>query len=547
VERKLINYMKSKWQSFAIVLIGLYFILIAYIFTPYFIEKYIFPGMVLNKSLANIAQNLRLAAFIAGFFIILFGIISAKWPASFSRLKDQGYRGILGYRSIFIIISSFIIIFVSMHIIVKMVRRNIEFDVTPFWPISNVIPQIPDFAHLLAAAAILIIFYFFIKYLPRLHFRLLFIILFGIFLVMGTNMLQSQGWEGKTLLKNNGWEAGFVVPIIGSSKINTEYYNDAINITDMVYFIHTYEQMQPYLLLHARTHPPGPLLTINLLLRILRNPILVSIVMGIISVSFSTFFLYKILSIEFKEDFSKYITFLFILIPSIQVFYVASIDALISSFLLGSLYFYLKQRSVINIIGSVFFLFLSSFLTFAFVFILPIMVGYEFLKRKDFLRSGYIISGLALIYAIIYLIFNFNYINSFMIASVSENPYGFMLFSEPATYLFTRIEGIFEIILYFGPFLTLFMVMGLHRQERSKSILLTITWLAIFTLFAMLATGAFRTGETARVALFIYPFLMFPVASCLQKFNISLKERNILMYLVFAQTILMQTFGFYYW
>lgn len=539
--------MKSKWQSFAIILIGLYFILISYIFTPHFIELYIFPGMVLKKSFANIVQNLRPAAFIAGFFIILLGIIPAKWPASFSRSKDQSHKEIFDYKNIFIIISGFIITFVSLHIIVKMVRRNIEFDVTPFWPISNFLPQIPDFAHLLAAAGLLIIFYLYIKYFPGLNLRLFFLIIFGIFLVMGTTMLQSQGWEGKTLLKNNGWEAGFVVPIIGSSKLNTEYYNDALNITDMVHLINTYEQMQPYLLLHARTHPPGALLTIYLFLKILGNPVLISIVMGIISVSLSSFFLYKILSIEFKEDLSKYITFLFILIPSIQVFYVASIDALISSFLLGSLYFYLNQRSVINIIGSVFFLFLSSFLTFAFVFILPIMVGYEFLKRKDFLRSGYIILGLAFIYGIINLIFNFNYINSFMIASVSENPYGFMLFSEPATYLFTRIEGILEIILYFGPFLTLFMLMGLRTQKRTKSNLLTITWLAIFTLLAMFATGAFRTGETARVALFIYPFLIFPVASYLQKFNISSKERNILMYLVFAQTILMQTFGFYYW
>jgi hypothetical protein len=543
----LINHLKSKWQSFAIGLIGLYFIVLAFIFTPSVIGNYILLGMELNKSLIQIVQDLRIAAYILGFFIILFGIISAKWPALFSKSMDQSGRGIFDYKNIIIIIFSFIIIFTSLHIIVKLVRIHIQFDVPPFWPISNFLPQIPDFEHLFAAAAIIVIFYFFIKYLSRSHSRFLVIILFSIFLVMSTNLLQSQGWEGNNLIKNKGWDAGFVVPITGSSKIGHQYYHDAIKITDVVYFINTFEQMQPYLILHAKTHPPGATLTLYLLLKIFGNPALVSIVMGIFSVSLSTFFLYKILSIEFKEDLSKYMTFLFILIPSIQVFYVASIDALITTFLLGFLYFYLKQRSVINIICSIIFLFLSSFLTFAFVFILPVMVGYEILVRKDILRSGLIISGMGLIYAIIYIIFNFNYINSFMIASALENPHGFMLISEPATYLFTRIEGISEIIFYFGPFLSLLMVLGLHVRKRKNSHLLTLTWLAILSLLAMLGTGAFRTGETARAAIFVYPFLIFPVAIYLQELNISLKDRKILLYLVFTQTILMQTFGFYYW
>lgn len=542
----MINYLKSKWQSFAIGFMGVYLIFLAFIFTPSFIENYIIFGMVLNKSLIQIVHDLRIAVFILGFFIILFGIISAKWPALFSKPSNQGGCGMFRYKNIFIIISGFIIIFTSLHIIVKLVRRHILFDAPPFWPISNFLPQIPDFEHIFAAAAIIIIFSFFITYLSRSHSRLLVIILFSIFLVMSTNLLQSQGWEGNNLIKNNGWDAGFVVPVTGSSKIDRQYYNDAIKITDVVNFINTYEQMQPYLLLHTKTHPPGATLIIYLLLKIFGNPALVSIVMGIISISLSTFFLYKILSIELKEDLSKYMTFLFILIPSIQVFYVASIDALITTFLLGFLYFYLKQRSVINIIGSIMFLLLASFLTFTFVFILPVMVGYEFLVRKDFLRSGFIISGICFIYAIIYIILNFNYINSFMIASAIENRHGFMLISKPATYLFTRIEGVSEIIFYFGPFLSLLMVLGLQVRKRINSNLLTLTWLAILSLLAMFGTGAFRTGETARAAMFIYPFLIFPVAIYLQEFNISLKDRTILLYLVFAQTILMQTFGFYF-
>lgn len=539
--------MKSKWQSFVIGLIGFYFVLISYILTPEFIDNYILYGILLNKTVSGIVKNLGTVVFLIGFIIILFGIILAKWPTLFSRATNPCVRGYFDYKNIFMILSGFSITFISMHIMVKVVRRYIQFDAGFFWPISQVMPQIPDLQHLFGAMTILLLFFFSIKYLSKTQYRLLFIIIFSIFLVLGTNLLQSQGWEGKSLLKSNNWDAGFVVPIIGSSKIGTQYYHDAIKITDVVYFVNNYENIQPFLLTHARTHPPGAILSFYTLLRIFKNPVLISIVLGILSVSLSIFFLYNILSIEFKEDISKYMALLFIIIPSIQIYYVASIDALITSFLLGFLYFYLKKRSAINIIGSVFFLFMASFLTFAFLFILPIMIGYEFLVRKDFVRSGCIILGVGLIYAFIYIIFDFNYINSFMIASALENPDGFMLFSQPASYLFTRIEGIFEIIFFFGPFLSFLMVLGLHTKKRINSNLLTLTWLAILSLLAMLGTGAFRTGETARVAIFIYPFLIFPVASYLQTVNFSLKDRNTLLYLVFTQSILMQIFGFFYW
>lgn len=543
---KLLNYFKSRWQFFAIGIIGLYFIFLAFLFSPSFIENYILFGMQYKNSFTRIVQYMRIASFVLGSVIILSGFILEKWPAFFSRSIRPGKKEFFSFKNIFITSSAFIIVIISMHIVVKVFRRYFKFSSAPFWPISNFIPQIPDLEHLFAACAIFLIFYFFLKYLSRTHFKLAFLMLFGIFLVLGTNALQIQGFEGKTLLQSKGWDTGFVVPITGSSINGSQYYHDAIKITDAFEFINTFEKNQPAYLVHARTHPPGATLTIYLLLKIFGDPALISIVIGIISVSLSTFFLYKILSIEFKEDISGYVTFLFVLIPGIQIFYVATIDALISTFLLGSLYFYLSKRSFINIIGSLFFVFLASFLTFTFVFILPIMIGYELLIRKDYLRSVYMVLGMGLIYALISIFLNYNYVNSLMMASALENPLGFKLIFEPLTYFVTRVEGISEIIFFSGPFLTLLIILGLHKQERGRSNLLTITWLAIFSLLILFATGAFRTGETARAAIFIYPFLIFPVAYYLQVSDFSLKDRNILLYLVFAQTILMQTFGFYY-
>jgi hypothetical protein len=57
----------------------------------------------------------------------------------------------------------------------------------------------------------------------------------------------------------------------------------------------------------------------------------------------------------------------------------------------------------------------------------------------------------------------------------------------------------------------------------------------------MLLTGAFRTGETARIALFIYPLLLMPL---LEKDSIISKK---LLLFVGIQTIFMQTIANYFW
>jgi len=71
--------------------------------------------------------------------------------------------------------------------------------------------------------------------------------------------------------------------------------------------------------------------------------------------------------------------------------------------------------------------------------------------------------------------------------------------------------------------------------------------LAVGTLLAMFATGAFRTGETARACLFIYPYLLLPVAAQLDHQQPDASDRRLLVWLVFGQTLLMQTFGGYFW
>jgi hypothetical protein len=144
-------------------------------------------------------------------------------------------------------------------------------------------------------------------------------------------------------------------------------------------------------------------------------------------------------------------------------------------------------------------------------------------------------------------VFDFNYIVSFLYTSQEVNPQGFRLIADPYDYFITRVEDILEILFFFGPFLFLLFICGfpIMKKEFPDFYLLVIS--AIFFLLFLFSLGVYQTGETARGCLYIYPFLIFPVAFYLNEMDFSLAEKNKLLILVFVQAIIMQLIGYYKW
>ena len=83
------------------------------------------------------------------------------------------------------------------------------------------------------------------------------------------------------------------------------------------------------------------------------------------------------------------------------------------------------------------------------------------------------------------------------------------------------------------------------KTENSRLFLLAIIALIILIVFFLL--GVYRTGETARACIYIYPFLLFPIAIHLKEKNSNTLERKKMLILVFSQTLFMQLFYFYFW
>jgi hypothetical protein len=469
--------------------------------------------------------------------------------ASLEETGQRSHTALFRWPDILLLGARFLLLVIAANVVVRFVCTEIvEFDCPPRWPVSEGYFRTPRGRDLFAVLAVGAVFYLTVRHLPRVTSKIAYVVVVGTALVLGTNLIQ-------------GVEDGLVRPIAGGGEEGIQYYQDAIQIQNPAAFLADYEQLQPELLLHSRTHPPGAVLLIYGLNRLLGRPWLVSAAIGIVSATLTAVFMQRILVEELANaGLSRYVTLLLLLVPAIQVYYVASLDAVIASLLLGVLYCAFYARSRASLVGLVLLLLFSSFLTFGWIFVLPIVFGFEILKRKGAWRSSISLLSVIAVYAFVYAISGFNYARSFSIASALENPEGFRLFSEPASYLFTRLEGVFEILLFYGPFLGALTIRGLRGgvgrgSGRTMSAwaavgrypTLVLTGLAVLTLLGTLVTGAFKTGETARVCSFIYPYLMFPVARYLTWARPTLWDRKKLLYLVFAQTLLMQTFGHYFW
>jgi len=136
-----------------------------------------------------------------------------------------------------------------------------------------------------------------------------------------------------------------------------------------------------------------------------------------------------------------------------------------------------------------------------------------------------------------------------------ETTQGWELINNPFVYFTTRIKNIIDILMFFDPVLIILFYKGFKLLKNNKSInelsaqLFHLISAAIITLLVIFALGAYDHGETARAAMFIYPFLLIPVTFYLSSNNnrISKSEMGLLLFIVFSQAIFMQLIGSYVW
>ncbi|ANF52476.1 hypothetical protein A0O34_18990 [Chryseobacterium glaciei] len=334
-----------------------------------------------------------------------------------------------------------------------------------------------------------------------------------------------------------------------------QYYADAINITDwklwMLNFNHNLESFQ----MHTRTHPPYTTLIHYAFLELFNGSIL-GLSLSFLVISLCSFPLMNLLMKNFRFDKTKrkFLLILFAVIPSVNIYLLVSIDALVLTstllFLCGISTIFIKNKlSFLGILMSVSGLILTNMLTFSGLFLfafLGLLVLVTLYKKQYSVFFSSIICfvlTVAFFYGS-YEVTGSNHWETFREASHSENPNGFMLLHSPVVYFFTRLEDIGEILIFLSfAYMALFFSfknenLGLFSDKQVN----IFSFTGLTALGVMFLTGAYGTGETARACLYIVPF-----------FLLFLKELNnnrtlkVLYILCLLQTFGMQLIGNYYW
>jgi hypothetical protein len=426
----------------------------------------------------------------------------------------------------------------------RLLRHTCEtwvvFDCPYYWPVSIFELRNPGLAGLTTAGVVIAVFFLFYRILEAKGFKIWLTIIFASLLILGSSLIQGVDVGLRTPVAGDA-RSGDLVPY---SLNGQEYWHDAIKISDPLHFLGHYNDIQPTLHEHAHTHPPGAVMTYYFLSKLFADPAFISIAIMLFSLALTVVFFYRLVATETRDSTARYMAFLLALLPAIEVYYLATIDAVITSLLIGVLYWFCFGKGRWTLPAAAGLLTISFLLTYVSIFLLPVLLGFELITRRSVRRSAVVLATVIGVHMLLYFGTGYNAWAAFREASHFENPNGPMPLVDTTNYLFTRLEDVAEILFFFGPFLIVVFLRGMKRVAFTP--LFTLTILGIATLLGMFVVGAWRTGETARACAFIYPFLLFPISKLLDT-DTTKNARLQLASLVLLQTVVMQSLGTFHW
>jgi hypothetical protein len=365
--------------------------------------------------------------------------------------------------------------------------------------------------------------------------------LFGVFLVAIFLVLLGN-------LSQGNFDIAFLQPFYLKGR---QYYTDALLIIDGSVWLRDFTRNLDHFQMHTKTHPPFVTLLHYWILQVSNIEVLAVAFFAIGSLSFPLFY-QILLYLGFEETRRKLLLLLFAVIPSINIYLLVSIDALVLTstliFLLGfARIFYKNKIDALAFLLILLGLVLSNMISFSGLFLFAFIgcFSFYFLLRGNlsFVWLGLMCTVVFVFwFFLIYLVSGYNQQEAFSLASKSENPNGFLLFHKPFIYLMTRLEDLCEILLFlsFG-FLAVLFSKETKIQVFGYRNINILFFSAISAISAMFLTGAYVTGETARACLFLTPYFLILLK------DLNSDQFKILFYLSLFQTFGMQMIGNFYW
>ncbi|MBC7805108.1 MAG: hypothetical protein H7145_03050 [Akkermansiaceae bacterium] len=436
-----------------------------------------------------------------------------------------------------------------------------------WFPVSYGHPRIPSFLQATVALLSVVGFAGAVRFLPHLPERRRYGVaaLIGFLSILATTA-------------THGTERGFAHPVAGREPraAPIQYWHDAEaqRITTgagALRFVRDYRTVQPTLAEHGRTHPPGAVLFFALLRQASGNrPALAAVVVCLIAVT--------LVAVGFRHAGAPpFVLLLFCALPAVQVYFCATLDAVIAGLLFIAVTAVRVSPPAPNAGGDgghraellrstgdrppAFYpappamgagglwktflaLLAASFLTFGVVWVVPVLFAVETAQTRRFpWRSVSSLLAVALCYSVLYALTGFDYFVAFRFASVNENPDGFRLLVSPPEYVATRLENIADFLFFAGPFALWAAWRGLSAARREDFLVWVMFVAGVASLALLFLAGAYRTGETGRACLFLYPLLALVAA----RHPLSDRDRETLLIATFGVSAALQCAGFYFW
>jgi hypothetical protein len=338
-----------------------------------------------------------------------------------------------------------------------------------------------------------------------------------------------------------GIPRGFEHPIAGlmSNGKAIQYFHDAARFTGVADVLSRWNELQPSLETHASTHPPGAVV----LAVLLPQPTWLGIVWLLVSTLVASFALHGLATHLFGDRrVASTAVLLFAVLPAVQIYFGATLDALLAAVLLAALAVHVSRSSLASAVGTGLLLAIAAFLSFGAWIAVPMLPAVEFAEHKAVKRSAIaILVAMAALAAL--RAFGFDYIASFRTAAQIENPGGFRLLVDPVGYVGTRLEDVAEILFFLGPAF-------LYATFRSRGSLAppsrALVLAGLGSLVAAYLAGAFRTGETARCCIFAAPLFLLPILSRLHA-RPDDASRDLVLRATLGYGLVMQLFGDWFW
>ncbi len=359
-----------------------------------------------------------------------------------------------------------------------------------------------------------------------------------------------------------GFQNGYVFPIVGAGT-NRQYYQVISRVTSGPEFLSRYTDIQQSLSLHASTHPPGAVLFYYYLNQVI-SPAEIAVVIGLLTM-LSVFFVYGLVDHFYGRNAAFFSAVIFALLPSIQIYGIAAIDGVICLCFAATLYFYVRLADddgnpyVLAALTALF-LFGAMSLTYLGIFLIGVTALDQWrrhgLSAKPIAVLVAVVLPVAMVLVVVFSLTDFNYVTGFFGAYGHESAdTGAAMFAlvEPVNYVLTRAECIGEPILFFTPVPVALAYRSLRDSHGDPFFGLDFdagTWLLVYAIIGylgLLIVGAYNSAETARGAMYLFPFMTLAVGGTVARLDLGTKALKLTATLVFAQTLLMQLLGFFFW